>query len=373
MSAQAIRALLAQQAIANNLALHSRGVDRADFLTLSSAYHADATVAYGMFEGAAEEFARFLADFQQTLPATLHRTSNMTIRMTGDNTAISESYVIAYLETMEESVGTQRLVGGRYLDRHACKDGAWKIMHRTYVHEWNINQPSSGVWGETIGNMFTPRGAKSGFDPANTLLASWSAAHAAARNSPQPSDNSSTAGAPVSAEHTLARDVDTALSRQALHDLIMLFCRGMDRADGELVASVFHDDASIVAGYFNGPVQAFARDITQLIRANITRTFHSVANEYIQIDGDRAVGETYVITVTTTTTDGAEADNILGGRYVDRFERRNGVWKIAERVFVQDWNINQPTTASFDDAFYGTLKLRGGYKPNDPVYAFWPA
>lgn len=137
------------------------------------------------------------------------------------------------------------------------------------------------------------------------------------------------------------------------------------------MASIFHDDASVVAGASNGPAAAFARDVTQQIRTGITRCFHSIANEWFEITGDRAVGESYVIAVVTVTVDGKEADSVVGGRYVDRFERRAGVWKIAEHVFVQDWNMNQPSTAHFDDAFYGSLKLRGGYKPADPIYSFW--
>ena len=169
----------------------------------------------------------------------------------------------------------------------------------------------------------------------------------------------------------LERDLDLALSRQALHELSMAYCRGADRADSALLVSCFHDDASIVAGMFNGPASEFAENVVQHIRKNVERVFHSVANEWFQIDGEHAVGESYAIAVATLSTDGRDMDAITGGRYLDRFERRNGVWKIAERVFVQDWNINQPSTAAFDDAFYAGLKLRGCYGASDPVYAFW--
>ena len=104
----------------------------------------------------------------------------------------------------------------------------------------------------------------------------------------------------MSAETDLARDIDAALSRQALHDLLMSYCRAADRADGELMASIFHDDASVVAGASNGPAAEFARNVTQQIRTSITRCFHSIANEWFEITGDRAVGESYVIAVVTS-------------------------------------------------------------------------
>ncbi len=351
----AIRGLLGKQEIAQNLALHSRGVDRADYPMLRSAYHDDADFSYGM---PAMQLVRFLADAQRALPGTLHRTCNTWIRLTGEDSALSESYVIAHLETLESGAGTQRLIGGRYLDRHARKDGAWRLMHRTYVLEWNVNQPSSGAWQETAGAMFAPRGGKANADPGATLLATWTAAF-------------STEVKPMSRSTKLERDVDLALSRQALHELTMAYCRGADRADEALLASVFHDGATIVAGAFNGKAPQFAREVTKQIRESLKRVFHSVANEWFQISGDRAVGESYAIAVATRSVDGMDMDAITGGRYLDRFERRAGTWKIAERVFVQDWNINQPSTASFDDAFYGGLKLRGCYGAADPIYAFW--
>lgn len=351
----AIRELLAKQEIAQNLSTHSRGVDRADYPILRSAYHDEADFSYGM---PALSLVRFLADAQKAMPATLHRTSNTWIRLTGESSALSESYVIAYLETLEDGAGTQRLIGGRYLDRHARNDGAWRLMHRTYVLEWNVNQPSSGVWPETAGAMFAPRGGKNSADPGLTLLATWTAAF--------PTEVKAMSGSTQ-----LERDVDLALSRQALHELTMAYCRGADRADEALLASVFHDDATVVAGAFNGKAPQFARDVTKQIRENLKRVFHSVANEWFQIAGDRAVGESYAIAVATVTVDGKDMDAITGGRYLDRFERRGGTWKIAERVFVQDWNINQASSASFDDAFYGGLKLRGCYGASDPVYAFW--
>jgi hypothetical protein len=354
-SERAIRELLAKQEIALNLSVHSRGVDRADYPILRSAYHDDADFSYGM---PALELVRALADGQKLLPATLHRTCNTWIRLISEERAVSESYVIAYLETLENGAGTTRLIGGRYLDRHAKRNGAWKLTHRTYVLEWNVNQPSSGVWPETAGAMFAPRGAKMNMDPGATLLATWAAAFPAEAKQ-------------MAATSDLARDVDLALSRQALHELTMAYCRGADRADEALLRSVFHDDAVVVAGAFNGKADAFARDVTKQIRENLKRCFHSVANEWFQISGDRAVGESYAIAVTTVVSGGKDMDSITGGRYVDRFERRAGVWKIAERVFVQDWNIQQPSTAVFDDAFYGGLKLRGCYGAGDPIYAFW--
>jgi hypothetical protein len=43
-----------------------------------------------------------------------------------------------------------------------------------------------------------------------------------------------------------------------------------------------------------------------------------------------------------------DTEMILAGRYLDRFEKRSGVWKIAYRKMVNDWCRTQPAA---DDWF----------------------
>ena len=130
--------LIARAGITNALAVHSRGVDRADVNLLSSAYHPDATVDYGFFIGPAATLGAILAEAQKGTPPTLHRTASSWIKVAG-SLAVSESYVMAYVEDAD----TQRLVFGRYLDRHECRDGEWRLSHRTYVLDGNVNRPTT--------------------------------------------------------------------------------------------------------------------------------------------------------------------------------------------------------------------------------------
>ena len=59
----------------------------------------------------------------------------------------------------------------------------------------------------------------------------------------------------------------------------------------------------------------------------------------IRIDGDVAQVDTYCVAhhVSHPDDQGAQTDMVLGLRYVDRFERRQGEWKIALRTLVADW------------------------------------
>ncbi len=340
--------LVARAAIATNLARHSRGVDRNDFDLLAGAYHPDATVTYGMFEGPALDFARFLTDAMAGAPVTLHRTASTLVRVNGDR-ARSESYVIAYTRTPEGEGWTQRLIGGRYLDRHEGREGEWRIAHRTYVLDWNVNVANrelAALPGTLLGRQRTD-------DPAHALF------------------DRHRQGISKGGQGMASGSVEEAIAKQALHDLVMVYARGADRADAAMLASAFHPDADVVTGMIDGKAPDYARDVVAMVRGNLRSCFHSVANEYYEVAGDRAVGESYVIAHMISAGDDA-SETLTGGRYLDQFERRDGVWKIAHRTFVLDWSMTQPVTME-TQGMYESLTTRGGYAPDDPSIPFWNA
>ncbi|WP_394998358.1 nuclear transport factor 2 family protein [Sphingomonas sp.] len=343
--------LIARHGIANALANHSRGVDRADFNLLSAAYHPDATVDYGFFAGPAETLATILAEAQKSSLPTLHRTSNIWIKRTGDS-ATSESYVTAYIE--DEKL--QRIVLGRYLDRHECRDGEWRLSHRTYIVDGNSNRTSTVQRADppVSHDNYVPEGGKGAADAGRALLAH----HIASTRHLQGATSMSADSAAL----------DAALSRAAIHDLAMAYSRAVDRADPELMRSIFWDDSTVISGIINGNGSEFAEQICAFVTANLEYCFHSVANEWIEVKGDHAVGEHYVIAQMTI----GGQDVMTGGRYLDSYERRKGVWKIKSRTFVTDCNSTHPTTLQRDD-FYEALKNWGSFGKNDPVYAHWGA
>jgi len=345
----AVAHLIARHAICNTLAVHSRGVDRADANLLGSAYHADATVDYGFYVGPAETLVAILAGAQKAALPTLHRTGHCEIRVAG-NRAVSECRVIAYAEEPD----IQRMVFGRYLDRHECRDGAWRLTHRTYVLDGNTNRPNTARRGDppVLPDHFVPEGGKGAADPGRALLARHHAATWRQQEAkPMPAD---------------AAALDAALSREDIRRLLSGYCRAVDRADAALLESLFWDDAEVISGVVNGHAAAFARDITAYVTANLASCFHSIANEWIEVKGNHAVGEHYVITHHRTSAE----DTMTGGRYLDRYERRDGTWKIASRVFVSDWTATHPST--YEPAgFYEGLTTRGCFGSNDPIYKHW--
>jgi hypothetical protein len=355
--------LVARRAITEAITTLQRGIDRGDLALLKSAWHDDADVSYGFFDGPAAEMCEILAGAPDPTNITMHRPSNVWIKVDGER-AISESYVFVY----SPGEDVQSLIGGRYLDRHERRDGVWRLSHRTYVMDWNINQPAtgSGLPGFTAPY---PMGVKSADDPGVGLLQQWSIHD----NLPQTNKQQTGGSVEISAE--LAAQAEVALAKAEIHDLICAQARGVDRGDTELLRSVWAPGATVDVGdFFTGGADAFC-DLMLETAQSMRRMAHTVNNEWIQVDGDSAVAESYVIAVATAPADDGDQDTISGGRYVDRYQKLDGLWKCSHRTFVADWVIEQPCTDQRDEpgGMYESLTTRGGLYPNDPLYAFWKA
>jgi hypothetical protein len=155
-------------AIQEVVAMHSRGVDRADAATLKSAYWPDGTVAYGAFNGNAHEFCEMLPGAIRAYARTQHTLSNTLITFRGDR-ALVETYVTAYHYRSGGGADSEMTYLGRYLDTMQRRSGVWKILHRQVVMDWNQNVPASAVLdGPPFDGL--ARGARHPDDPLDVLL-----------------------------------------------------------------------------------------------------------------------------------------------------------------------------------------------------------
>lgn len=357
--------LVARQAIGHAIARLQRGIDRSDRALMASAFHADAELDYGFFVGSAADFCDLMTGPSERdhHEVTMHRPTNTWIEIDGDR-AVSESHIFAYSPGANEEGAVQSSIGGRYLDRHERRNGEWRLCHRTYVLDWNINQAGTGSALPGFGAGLI-RGARCEDDPGHKLLSSWGITD-------QPQTDG---GETVEISQALAAQAQTAFAKSEIHDLIVAESRAVDRADEALQRALWHPGATVDLGaFFAGSAEAFCDWILEVARSAV-RMSHSVSNQWIQVDGALAVAETYVIALDTRTEDDGDVDSLTGGRYLDRFENIGGAWKFMHRTFVHDWQIQQPSTDQRDDpdGMYAALKTRGGHFPDDPVYAFWNA
>ena len=154
--------------------------------------------------------------------------------------------------------------------------------------------------------------------------------------------------------------------KEAIREALYLYCAGSDRMDAALVQSVFHPDARLHYGYFDGGPQDLTAFSAKFL-ARFSSTHHSLTNVLVRVEGDGANALSYItaLHVNGTRKDGSAYDMIGYGRYIDLFERRAGAWRIAERTVVFDGNIEIPDSFAWPEKF---AQYRGRRDPNDPAY-----
>jgi hypothetical protein len=156
--------------------------------------------------------------------------------------------------------------------------------------------------------------------------------------------------------------------KQAITEILYLYARGWDRMDEEAIRACFHPDSTHKHGGFEGASSDFIRfglDACKEVRG----MSHLITNPLIVLKGDRAISEcSFLAHHRRPRTDGGEGeeDFFLKGRYLDRFERRDGVWKIARREGYHDFErVELPADRSLRTAPADQL---GRYKPDDALY-----
>ncbi|NJN52126.1 MAG: nuclear transport factor 2 family protein [Gammaproteobacteria bacterium] len=156
--------------------------------------------------------------------------------------------------------------------------------------------------------------------------------------------------------------------RMAIHDVLNLHCRGVDRADEATLKSAYWPDAEVAYGAFNGNAHEFCHFLPRAIRSFV-RTQHAISNVTIDLRGDEARVETYVKAYHYVAGEAGAADTemIYLGRYLDRMAKRDGVWKMIHRRVLMDWNQNVAASAVFEGPPFDGL-VRGDRYPLDPVY-----
>jgi hypothetical protein len=152
-------------AVAETLALYCRGIDRCDPEQLAAAFTHDAQIDYG--DGArpiAEVIPGLMAGLG-SMRLTQHNISNTVMRIAGD-TARAETNCVALHIIPSPEGEVELVVGGRYLDTLARREGRWLIAERLYVMDWNRSGPATmALEGGLLGGL-RRRGARGAEDPA---------------------------------------------------------------------------------------------------------------------------------------------------------------------------------------------------------------
>ena len=158
--------------------------------------------------------------------------------------------------------------------------------------------------------------------------------------------------------------------RAAIEDCLRSYCSGIDRLHAPSLAAAFHPGALLLD--YGAPVltiEQFVEHALASLALRYVATQHRISNTTVERTGDHALVETYVhATHVEAAHDDAVADgrrlHTFVGRYIDRFEPRDGVWKIAQRTLRNDWSM----TAPMGDPMSGAYVPSGRGGTPDPIW-----
>ncbi|RKT14141.1 SnoaL-like protein [Paraburkholderia sp. RAU2J] len=153
----------------------------------------------------------------------------------------------------------------------------------------------------------------------------------------------------------LEKRLEELLDRQAILDCIHRYCRGVDRMDRELTLSAYHPDAIDDHGAFVGNPEEFVSWAFDYHGEHQLSHHHMVFNHSVDLQGDVAHTETYWLFFGENRV---KPDTLAFGRYIDRFEKRDGKWAIAARVCISE-AVNESTPANLPDAWREVLMGNG--------------
>jgi hypothetical protein len=181
------------------------------------------------------------------------------------------------------------------------------------------------------------------------------------------------------------------IARQSIEEVLARYARAIDRLDLELLKTVFHEDG-INHDYSGGEVNLhrWSEHIIPQLKSLFAGTMHHITHKSITVSGERAASEAYFISYHLVRGGREEVVRFFGehyaqraeahggldtgheyigaGRYLHRWERRNGQWKIIDRTATLEWNHYRPATPAEPGSMLATIAPLERRDRKDPVY-----
>jgi hypothetical protein len=161
------------------------------------------------------------------------------------------------------------------------------------------------------------------------------------------------------------------LDKQAISEVLMRYCRAIDRRDADLMRRVYWPDAIDDHAVFKGDVEAFIAYSFPFMEGVVSS--HAISNILIDICGpDEAFSECYFSAFHDFPAGQGRLERTVGGRYLDLHQRRGCEWRIKSRTLAIDWYTEAPGVSVWDRGRYANLANRGAPKPGDALYRLHP-
>jgi hypothetical protein len=147
-------------------------------------------------------------------------------------------------------------------------------------------------------------------------------------------------------------EIDNIIDRQKILDCLARVSRGEDRRDATLLKGGYWPDATDDHGIFVG---SFPEYLAWVVPGapSVGVTLHTLGQSLIDLRGNTALVETHVTAYHRIDMGAEERDIVIGGRYLDRLEKRSQEWGIAHRTMVYDWLKDFGTSVDWSNGMLG--------------------
>ncbi|MBO0727951.1 MAG: nuclear transport factor 2 family protein [Acidimicrobiaceae bacterium] len=137
-------------------------------------------------------------------------------------------------------------------------------------------------------------------------------------------------------------------SEYEIRRVLARYAHAVDRDDDDMLRSCYHRDAIDEHMTYTGDIDGYIKQ-RRARSKNFRMRHHMMGAPFIEIDGENARVETCCTSSHIVTRDerGPERLWILWVRYEDRFEKRDGEWRIAHRRVRFEGDVVIPTTETF--------------------------
>lgn len=145
-------------------------------------------------------------------------------------------------------------------------------------------------------------------------------------------------------------------AKEAIREKLYLYCRSDDRQDPEIGYQVFHEDGTADYGVhplageiYKGSGHGLVDQLMGTDRGITERGGHYAhiyTNPLIYVNGTQAGSETYSLCpLVSMAEDGSYGVMLSVGRHCDKWDYKDGEWRISERYGAGDYALGWPLTS----------------------------
>lgn len=152
------------------------------------------------------------------------------------------------------------------------------------------------------------------------------------------------------------KTVQDLLDHQEIVELHIRYATALDTRDWDLMRTVFAEDghADFWVGGIHDGIESILHGCASIME-NLDATQHAISNHHIELSGDTATAQCYVVAGHIVTAAGGGPTCTVRGKYEDELVRTQDGWRLARRILTVFWS--EGNTGIFAS---GSYALTGG-------------